>query len=325
MPGVVVVNQPGVVLYDASGNEMYVEDGVAIPANTKGILQAGKDGSGDARYILTDTSGRPQQDIARWFGSAAPTVGQKVMAESIPVTHASDQPPIQVTLGNPDAVAICIGHDDKLAIGGDQAFYFYNAANYTVPVGYKLTIGQFNAYAEDDRTTARVGKLTALGTWNPNTGVYTNSTSYTAPLFGSFLELEVTTAMGNVDDQVITISYTNESGVSGRTATAVEDKKLKKQTPVGYKLDFHLQEGDLGVRSVQSVTADKPNTGAVTVNGGIDIWRMRMGTADESYTTVPAAGALAIAGETIAIDFSITGAATERRVIKCIGILEEDV
>jgi hypothetical protein len=40
-------------------------------------------------------------DVSRWFGSTAPTVGQKAMAASIPVVLADDQTPIEVigTLG----------------------------------------------------------------------------------------------------------------------------------------------------------------------------------------------------------------------------------
>jgi hypothetical protein len=37
------------VLYDSSGKVLEVESGVAIPANTRGVLVHGKDGSGDAR------------------------------------------------------------------------------------------------------------------------------------------------------------------------------------------------------------------------------------------------------------------------------------
>ena len=48
---------PAVALYDASGNAMAVQDGVAIPANTKGLLIHGKDNSGDARVaeFLSDS------------------------------------------------------------------------------------------------------------------------------------------------------------------------------------------------------------------------------------------------------------------------------
>jgi hypothetical protein len=41
--------------------------------------------------------GRLDENIGAWLGSTAPTVGQKAMAASIPVTLASDQPAIPVT------------------------------------------------------------------------------------------------------------------------------------------------------------------------------------------------------------------------------------
>lgn len=49
---------PAVILYDANSNAMAVQNGVAIPANTKGLLLHGRDGSGDARVaeFLVDGS-----------------------------------------------------------------------------------------------------------------------------------------------------------------------------------------------------------------------------------------------------------------------------
>jgi hypothetical protein len=39
--------------------------------------------------------------IDHWLGSTAPTVGQKAMSASLPVTLASNQPAIQVSIGHP--------------------------------------------------------------------------------------------------------------------------------------------------------------------------------------------------------------------------------
>lgn len=47
---------------------------------------------------IKDTDG--VADLAKWLGSSAPTVGQKLMASSIPVTIASDQSAISVTSGS---------------------------------------------------------------------------------------------------------------------------------------------------------------------------------------------------------------------------------
>lgn len=48
---------PAVILYDANGVALAVADGVAIPADTRGLLSMGVDGAGAARRILVDTAG----------------------------------------------------------------------------------------------------------------------------------------------------------------------------------------------------------------------------------------------------------------------------
>lgn len=51
------LNSPVVVLYDAAGNALSVQNGVAIPASTPALLAAGSDGT-NSRYIVVDSSGR---------------------------------------------------------------------------------------------------------------------------------------------------------------------------------------------------------------------------------------------------------------------------
>jgi hypothetical protein len=54
-----MTRNPAVILYDANGKALAVEDGVAIPANTKGVMFHGKDDSGNARVaeFLYDAEG----------------------------------------------------------------------------------------------------------------------------------------------------------------------------------------------------------------------------------------------------------------------------
>jgi hypothetical protein len=54
---------PAVILYDSAGNPLAVENGVAIPANTKGTLLHGRDVGGVARSLLTETDGKPSVAI----------------------------------------------------------------------------------------------------------------------------------------------------------------------------------------------------------------------------------------------------------------------
>lgn len=46
------------ILYDAEGNALALQDGIAIPVNTSGLLTLGSDGT-TAHYLKTDTAGRP--------------------------------------------------------------------------------------------------------------------------------------------------------------------------------------------------------------------------------------------------------------------------
>lgn len=53
-----------VILYDSNGVELNVANGVAIPANTRGLLAMGSDSGGVARRLRTDTSGNLQVTTA---------------------------------------------------------------------------------------------------------------------------------------------------------------------------------------------------------------------------------------------------------------------
>lgn len=63
--------------------------GSAIATAATGILKVGlTDGTGNA---ITSTSSALDTNLKSWMGSTAPTVGQKTMANSLPVVIASDQ------------------------------------------------------------------------------------------------------------------------------------------------------------------------------------------------------------------------------------------
>ncbi len=58
--------------------------------------------------------------MSSWFGSTAPTVGQKAMASSIPVALASDQSPLAVTSIVPGVGPTSLGkQEDAVAADAD--------------------------------------------------------------------------------------------------------------------------------------------------------------------------------------------------------------
>lgn len=70
---------------------------------------------------------------------------------------------------------------------------------------------------------------------------------------GVYIALEVSaTITGGASSPVITMSYTNSAGASGRTGTAVLNSVTNPS--LGHWFPIGLEAGDVGVQSVQSVT-----------------------------------------------------------------------
>jgi len=87
---------------------------------------------------------------------------------------------------------------------------------------------------------------------------------------GVGLALEVSTATTNAGVVTATISYTNESGVAGRTGTIT----VPITAVAGHWAEMDLQAGDFGVRSFQSLTLS-----ASLVTGAIHLVQFREITA----------------------------------------------
>jgi hypothetical protein len=68
---------------------------------------------------------------------------------------------------------------------------------------------------------------------------------------GVYLAIEISTTMGT-GAPTITVSYTNSAGTAGRTG--VSFLPTRASAPAGHWFPIGLEEGDTGVRSVQSVT-----------------------------------------------------------------------
>lgn len=100
------------VLVDGANElELAAADATTLPANTRGFIGVGYDGA-NTRFIRVDSSGhqyvlssqlpgalvggRLDVNLGSWLGSTVPTVGQKTMAQSVPVTISSNQSPLTV-------------------------------------------------------------------------------------------------------------------------------------------------------------------------------------------------------------------------------------
>lgn len=69
---------------------------------------------------------------------------------------------------------------------------------------------------------------------------------------GVYLAIEISASMGTGTPS-LTVSYTNSAGTSGRTGRGIYDP-TRASAPTGHWFLIGLEDGDVGVRSVQSVT-----------------------------------------------------------------------
>ena len=218
------------------------------------------------------------------------------------------------------SVTVELAYDQTVAVAGAQSNQFFSALNYTVPASYKFAVALLTSTSADNKTTTRVAKYMSMGSWNIGTQVFTSSgSSYTTPAFASYLEAEVTTATGGSNNVTLTITYTNQDGTTGRTATAV----IPKNTPVGYKIDATLQGTDYGVLSVQSVSQTSTNTGVVQLKAGVEFLTYVVGTATTTFAVAPpdSSSFVANAGDIIELAWASNSAATAERQVKVVGVL----
>lgn len=248
----------------------------------KPVLVAGSDGT-NARTILTDTAGR------------LVIAGQDSSARSIAVIYSGSQ-----------------------TVAGAQAGMFFNGVRYTVPSNYKFTIGTFNCHSANTRAIVRASLYKQLATYNMGTNVFTDVAAYSSPQFASALEAEVTTATANTNDTTVTVTYTNQSGTTGQTATAL----VPKNTPAGYKVLFTLAAGDYGITDITAVSDSSATTGILSLNGIVLLFQQDINTANYDFQFVQSFGSVVVnAGDTLALDVQSTAAATEERTIRAIGVL----
>jgi hypothetical protein len=140
-----------------------IRDGVAVPVEQSVLLAGVRDPTGNiARVMRGDALGRPDILLGSWFGSGAPTVGQKPMAESIPVTMASNQSPIAVYVGPPGGANKAIAFGKILAPGAAANIKFaLRRTTYNEQlVGAQRSIVSTNANDTAGGTGARKVRIT---------------------------------------------------------------------------------------------------------------------------------------------------------------------
>lgn len=179
---------------------------------------------------------------------------------------------------------------------------------YSVPALYTATILKYTSY-QNDAAFSRVVVTEIMGTHNNATNTFTGGFAYSAIQFAPFVYANVTTAIaagaGNV---TYTVTYTNQSGVSGRTGTITVPRGSLVETRVG----MVLQAGDYGVRSIQNVSGTPTVVGAIELVGTIPLAIHADRDSTAQTETVFSPGVLTVkTGGVIGIEYA--GSATSKQ------------
>ena len=146
------------------------------------------------------------------------------------------------------------------AVGGKNIHLARLEASHASSVGQVIIADRIWQNSGLVVTTATAQTVNSVG-WDRDSiidGVFTGD--------GVQVGMEVTTTStpaAAVTASGITISYTNQANVAGRTGTLSRD--FPPTATAGTLLPFALQTGDLGIRSVQSITHPTLTTGAYSL------------------------------------------------------------
>jgi hypothetical protein len=186
------------------------------------------------------------------------------------VLDVANQQPIPVTFAAPGGAAlpkmVTLNHNTSL--GAVVATVYRRVYTYNVPLGFNGYLIRYTSFQNEVGQSRIVAEL-GMGTLSIVTNAFVIGLGYNYPQWSGLCQAEVTTGFtagpGNV---VVTATYTNELGVSGRTGTIT----IPVGSVLGSRWDMVYQTGDLGARSIQNLSvAPTLAAGAIKVLGFIQL------------------------------------------------------
>lgn len=191
--------------------------------------------------------------------------------------------------------------------------------SYTVPTNYDLSMVQFQIVSAQAGDDARMVKRTAFGSYVSSTNTFTDGSALTSPEYAASLYVYITTLIGNVANDTVTITYTNQAGTTGRTATVV----INKNTAVGSRQQVTLQATDFGVIDVTNVThTSTGQAGAWNIEGTTALVYETAGVINVESESVFSLNASSISqGNTAVMQYRTSAAGAKARRINLIGTL----
>jgi len=191
---------------------------------------------------------------------------------------------------------------------------------YEVPTGYDFNCVSFEASSDVANEAARAIHKELLGSFVCNTNTFTDGTIETLPNFLTKMYIYVTTAIGSGNNDVITITYTNQDGVTGRTGTVT----IPKSSLVGTRLEVIMQEGDYGIIDVTDVTHSATGqAGTFNIEGIMGLFYQIINATKTQYqaSAVSLGGIVITQGRKIYLQYLANSAVSNKRRISLVGTL----
>lgn len=192
--------------------------------------------------------------------------------------------------------------------------------NYTVPATYDLNCISFDAASSAANEKSRAVLKTSLGSYVTTTNTFTDGSAIAAPKYAPKMFVYVTTAIGSGANDAVSITYTNNLGVAGRTGTVT----IPKNALVGTRMQVTLQAGDFGVRDVTAVTHTATSqAGAFNIEGTDGLFYLIVTSANTLYqsSSVSLGGAIVTEGQTLTLEYFSNTAVSNARRINLMGTL----
>lgn len=254
--------------------------------------------------------------MADLFGSSDVTIRSDDGSQVVTVTADGSKQRLDVnaalTANSPSALNVNINWEGTNA--PYKADMWLPVATYTVPAGYDFYPFQVQYLAGNSSSYIRVGENLVMGSLNTNTNVFTDGSAYTAPRFASYLELRMTQTCNT--NMTITITYVNEIGTTGRTATIALAGSGPGQSLNGYTYLITLQSGDVGVRDITNISTSATGNGNFSIYGVNNIVRDTADATTVGYTDLLELGTYIVrAGGLVGLSVSSASTASVYRYL----------